>query len=297
MSKALPTLLASALVLALFHCGNPPQPGTPTTPVASDAGTDDASASAPAPAPGPSAAAAPTADAGPPPHPAGPPHWTYDEPWGDLAPEFATCKTGQKQTPIDLSSSTPRAKELAPLAIAYPPFPLSLFNNGHTVQVDASAAQGTLTAEGKKWPLVQFHFHAPSEHTLDGKPQAAEVHFVHKNDKGELAVVGIFFKKGKANTALAAVFDNAPQAVSKEPKPVAGATLDLASLVPAKAAYYTYAGSLTTPPCSEGVTWYVLAQPQEASDAQLAKLTAAIGSKNARAVQPVNGRTIRAFKP
>jgi len=226
-----------SLMLGLANCGGESQrPNTPDTVSAPDAG------------------AQPTAKT--------PPHWTYDEAWGDLAPEFATCKTGQKQTPIDLASSTPAAKELAPLVVAYPPFPLSIFNNGHTVQVDAAAAGGTLTAEGKKWPLVQFHFHAPSEHTLNGKTFPAELHFVHKNDKGELAVVGILLEVGTPNTALASVFDNAPVTASKGPTAVPSATLDLSALFPAKAAYYTYAGSLTTPPCSEGVTWYVLASPR-----------------------------------
>jgi carbonic anhydrase len=237
------------------------------------------------------------ADAGSP-H-AGPPHWGYDAPegWGDLSADWAACKTGRSQTPIDLSTKAARGQALKPLAVHYAPLPLQIFNNGHTVQVKSTAAS-TLVAGGQTWDLLQFHFHAPSEHTLDGKAYDAELHLVHKSEaRSDLTVVGVFLKAGKANAPLAAVFDHAPKDVSSEPRAIANATVDLNPLLPAKAAYYTYPGSLTVPPCSENVTWYVLAQPVEISADQLQKLIEALGTRTARPVQPLNGRTVQAFRP
>jgi carbonic anhydrase len=256
------------------------------------------------PIPAPPAKAPAEADAGaahaPGAH-AGPPHWAYEgeggpEHWGDLSSDFAACKTGTKQTPIDLSTKSEKGKDLKPLAFAYAPIPLQILNNGHTVQV-ANTSTSSLTNAAGKWNLAQFHMHASSEHTVDGKSFDMELHLVHKNDKGELLVVGVFLKKGKENKALAAVFDNAPSEVSKEPKAISGAKIDLASLLPAKAAYYTYTGSLTTPPCSEGVNWFVLAAPAEVSDAQIAKFKAVTHGPTNRPVQPAQGRTVVQFKP
>jgi carbonic anhydrase len=161
-----------------------------------------------------------------------------------------------------------------------------------------STVASTLVAGGQTWNLLQFHFHTPSEHTLDGKAYDAELHLVHKSEAGtDLAVAGVFLKVGRANAPLAAVFDHAPKDVSSEPRPIANTMVDLTPLLPAKAAYYTYPGSLSVPPCSENVTWYVLAQPVEVSADQLQKLVEAIGAKTARPVQPLNGRAVQAFRP
>jgi carbonic anhydrase len=278
--------LALSLTGFVAGCGEPP-PQPPPQPTAA--------ASSPPLAP----TAAPSAE---PPKPekeanAGPPHWTYGgeegpAKWGDLAPEYATCKTGASQMPIDFVTKKIEVdRALTPLAFDYRALPLQIFNNGHTVQV-ASTRPASVTVGGEVWKLAQFHFHSPSEHTVDGKATDLEVHFVHKNDKGEILVVGLFLNKGKENKRLAAVFDNAPAEVGKEPRPVDGVEVDIAGLVPPKARYYTYTGSLTTPPCTEGVRWIVLAPIGEASEAQIKKLRDATHGDTNRPVQPLGARQV-----
>jgi carbonic anhydrase len=277
-------------------CGGDPSPSPQVAPAAPPPVASTAIAPPAASDAVPASATAQT-DAGP--AHAGPPHWGYDAPegWGDLSADWATCKTGRNQTPIDLSTKTARAQALKPLAFHYAALPLQIFNNGHTVQVK-NTASSTLVAGGQTWDLLQFHFHAPSEHTIDGKAYDAELHLVHKSEAGsDLAVVGVFLKTGKASAPLAAVFDHAPKDVSTEPRAIANTSVDLTPLLPAKGAYYTYPGSLSVPPCSENVTWYVLAQPVEVSPEQLQKLVDALGAKTARPVQPLNGRTVQAFRP
>jgi carbonic anhydrase len=228
---------------------------------------------------------------------AGPPHWTYSGAegaahWGDLGPDYAACKTGTNQSPIDLVTAAAQLdKALLPLEMSYPALPLHLFNNGHTVQV-SNTVEALMKAGGDTWKLVQFHLHSPSEHRVDGKALDLEIHLVHKNDKGALSVVGLLFKKGKENKALAPVLDHAPAEVSKEPRPVDGVKVDLKALVPAKARYYAYDGSLTTPPCSEGVRWYVLAPIGELSDAQLQKFRGAVHGDTSRPVLPLGARKV-----
>lgn len=274
-------------------CGGETPPAE--TPL-STSSTSDASASVPAPlstvAPVPVIIDASVAAAEPPAHVA----WGYTgdgspDKWGDLEPNFALCKDGKAQTPIDISSKVAKSPTLKGLVFQYPVIPLTLFNNGHTVQVP-NPGPGSVTEGPNHWNLLQFHFHAPSEHTVDGKPFDAEVHFVHKNDKGELAVVGILVKTGKENAALKAVFANAPSEIGTEPKPVVGATINLKAILPAKPGYFTYNGSLTVPPCSEGVTWFLLKTPIEASAQQIAKLHEVTHGDTNRPLQPLNGREV-----
>jgi carbonic anhydrase len=255
-------------------------------------------ASAPAAAPSASVAApapAPAAPPEPPPHVA----WGYTgdgapDKWGDLEPDFSLCKTGKAQTPIDLPSKAAKGPALKGLVFQYPSIPLSIFNNGHTVQVP-SGGSGALVDGADKWNLLQFHLHSPSEHTVDGKRYDAELHFVHSNAKGELAVVGVFLRKGKENKALKAVFDNAPADVGTDPKPVAGAKVDLKAILPAQTGYFTYGGSLTVPPCGEGVKWFVLKTPIEVSAEQIAKFREVTHGDTSRPVQPLDDRTVLQF--
>lgn len=224
------------------------------------------------------------------------PHWSYEGPagpahWGDLEEKFAACKSGMSQSPIDLKDTT--AAALENLKTDYKESALTLLNNGHTIQVNY-AAGSTLTVDGKTFQLAQFHFHGPSEHLIGGKPAPIEVHLVHKNDKGELAVVGVMIKEGKENKLLASIIKNMPKEKNKE-KAVAGANINAAELIPASPAYFHYSGSLTTPPCSEGVNWSVMKTPIEASKDQIAKLSKAMGM-NARPVQPVNKRAVMETK-
>jgi carbonic anhydrase len=290
------TVLLSFLLGLSFASGacggeTPPAESPPST-----SATPDASASVGAPAPtdtsSPAAIDAGAVAAEPPALVA----WGYTgdgtpDKWGDLKPNFALCKNGKAQTPIDISSKVAKSPTLKGLVFQYPTIPLTIFNNGHTVQVPNPGAASV--AEGqKKWNLLQFHFHAPSEHTVDGKQYDAEVHFVHANDKGELAVVAVFVKKGKENAALKAVFDNAPSDIGTDPKPIAGATVDLNAILPPKPGYFTYDGSLSVPPCSEGVTWFVLKAPIEASAEQIAKFHEVTHGDTDRPVQPLNGRKV-----
>jgi carbonic anhydrase len=227
-----------------------------------------------------------------------PAHWSYDDPnnWGHLSPEWAACSTGRTQSPIDISTRVEKDKALKPLSFSYEPLPLRLMNDGHLIEVE-NTTTSTLTAAGRKWDLVQFHFHAPSEHTIGGKAFDGELHLVHKDEAGsDLAVVGLFLKKGRENQALAPVFDHAPTMVSTEPRTIDNTKVDLRPLLPANATYYTYHGSLTTPPCTEFVTWFVVAEPVEVSEAQLKSLTDAVGAHTARPVQPLNGRAVQAYR-
>jgi carbonic anhydrase len=282
-------LSSLALPLAIACGGGTPASNTPTTPAS-------ASASSAAPIASETASAAPSASAAPKPL-----HWTYEGEegpahWGDLSAEFAACKTGTSQTPIDLvTKKAEAAKKPAPLAFGYAKMPLKLKNNGHTVQVDAPDG-ATLTAAGDSWSLVQFHFHTPSEHSVDGKLADGEIHFVHKNAKGQLAVVGVMLKKGKENKALAPVWDAMPTEVTKDAKAIEGKTVDVSPLLSTKGGYYTYAGSLTTPPCSEGVTWIVLATPVEISPEQIKKFHEATHGDTNRPVQPLGSRVVTFVK-
>lgn len=227
-------------------------------------------------------------------------HWTYEgaegpEHWGDLDPAWKLCKTGTGQTPIDLTKSVHADVSLTPLVFAYQPIPLKILNNGHTIQVE-DTTDSSLAGPDGKWKLLQFHAHASSEHTVDKKSFALEIHFVHKNDKGNLAVVGVLFDVGKENAALAPYFDHAPK--EKGPaKLVEGKSLDLGKLFGPQAAYYHYQGSLTTPPCTEGVEWFVLQEVQQISAAQLAKFTETEHGPTHRPVQALGKRALAAFKP
>jgi carbonic anhydrase len=231
------------------------------------------------------------------------PHWTYaghegPAAWGSLSPEWSACKTGTKQAPIDLPSVAP-ASGPAALAFAYQPIPVLLRNNGHTLQADNSTPAHLLVGAppGERYELLQLHFHSPSEHTVDGAFFAMEMHLVHKNAAGALAVVGVLFKLGAENPALAALWQNAPAEPNKEPKRVEGPPLDLAALLPQKPAYHAYAGSLTTPPCTEGVSWYVLSPPLEVSEAQVFRFRELMHGPTNRPVQPRHERAVTRAAP
>lgn len=222
---------------------------------------------------------------------AGPAHFEYTgedgpEHWGDLSAAYATCKTGQAQSPIDIGTTTP--KDLPNLVPAYVAGALAAVNNGHTIQVNVPSGS-KLNVEGVDYPLLQFHFHHPSEHTVNGVAFPLEMHLVHKAADGSLAVVGVLIKSGAENAPLKPLF-------SALPATAAGTlnTADLinpADLLPADKTYFKYAGSLTTPPCSEGVKWHVLKNPVEMSDAQLNAFSG-IFSLNARPVQSLNAREL-----
>lgn len=220
------------------------------------------------------------------------PHWTYEGEagpghWAEISNEFESCKIGKSQSPIDITGK--EKSEKRPLTIDYKDTPLKIINNGHTIQVNY-APGSTVTIDGNIYQLAQFHFHSPSEHTAKGKHYAMEAHIVHKSADGKLAVIGINMKEGKENPFIKTIWDNLPDKVNEE-KTVSGVTVNAMSLLPKIYPYYYYSGSLTTPPCSEGVSWNVLENTIEVSKAQVKKFASLIG-KNARPVQPLNERKV-----
>lgn len=220
-------------------------------------------------------------------------HWGYDGDqgpanWGALSPDFALCADGSAQSPIDIHDAS--ALDLVDIEFHYSDTAGAIINNGHTIQVDV-AAGSAIIYNGIRYDLLQFHFHAPSEHTIDGEAAPMEIHFVHRDaNSGALAVVGVMFTEGAAdNDAYAAVFE-AMTAEAGEPQALSS-PLTLGALLPETRAYYTYQGSLTTPPCSEIVRWLLLDTPVELSAGQIAAYTA-IYDGNARPVQPLGKRDL-----
>jgi carbonic anhydrase len=213
-------------------------------------------------------------------------HWSYE---GDEGPAHwgGLCSSGKNQSPIDLHGAV--AAKLAPLSFKYESLAQDVLNNGHTVQV-TYAPGSTLAVDSHPYQLKQFHFHAPSENLLDGKHFPLEAHFVHADADGNLAVVAVFFEAGAANVALEKLGKDLPlRAGDKHNLDV---KLAAAELMPKTREYYRFSGSLTTPPCSEGVNWLVLKHPVTASEKQIEQLHAAMGHDNARPVQPLNARII-----
>ncbi|WP_206057755.1 carbonic anhydrase [Nissabacter sp. SGAir0207] len=220
------------------------------------------------------------------------PHWGYEGEgapahWGTLSQDFSLCEYGKNQSPIDIHDALKAHPR--PLKVSYPKAPESMVNNGHTLQI--SVPEGNkVTLDGEAFRLQQFHFHAPSENTLNGESFPMEMHLVHKDADGEMAVVAVMFKLGKANPVLEALWQQMPQQVDQ---PVAlTKALDLNGLLPHSLTHYRFSGSLTTPPCSEGVRWLVLKQPQTLSEAQLEKFKQLMHHNNNRPVQPLHGRVV-----
>ena len=221
----------------------------------------------------------------------GVPHWSYDgegapERWAELSPEYAACGLGKEQSPIDLHGAIPAA--MPDPAPSWTPIPLKVLNNGHTIQVDGTGG-GSLMLDGQAYDLLQFHFHHPSEHLVEGRAAALEAHFVHKSTSGGLAVLGVMIVEGSANPVLEAIWAMMPSKGGETAsKP---GSLDFSPLLPADPTTYRYAGSLTTPPCSEVVQWVVYRKPITASDAQIQQFSA-LFSNNARPVQPLGRRKL-----
>lgn len=219
-------------------------------------------------------------------------HWTYDGAsgpgnWGDLSADYSACKSGRMQSPIDFRGGFAAKPE--PIEFDYHLTPLRIVNNGHTIQVNYAPGSG-ITIGGKRYELLQFHFHSPSEHTIDAKQSAMELHFVHKAHDGELAVVSVMMNIGDANLALSEIWPHIPAQAGAE-KLVPGVLINGRDLLPAGRDYYRYMGSLTTPPCSEGVNWHVMVEPVSVDSRQVASFLSVIG-ENARPVQPQYSRLI-----
>jgi carbonic anhydrase len=219
-------------------------------------------------------------------------HWTYEgesgpAAWGAINPEWAACSEGVQQSPINLTGAD--LSDLADPVLSYQPVALQLLNNGHTVQA-AIAAGNTLEVDGVTYEMLQFHLHSPSEHSVDGALTPLEIHFVHQSQDGVLAVLGVMVQEGAFNPAYEAVMSSLPASEGETVAPE-GVLIDITGLLPAERTTYRYQGSLTTPPCSEGVQWMVLTTPVEMSAEQIAAFSALYPVSN-RPVQPLNERTL-----
>jgi carbonic anhydrase len=225
------------------------------------------------------------------------PEWSYEgvtgpSHWGELSSAFRECSSGREESPIDLPDPSAVAGR-APV-LQYDRVTLSLLNNGHTVE-DFVPPGNVLRVGGApddRFELREIHFHSPSEHSFLGRKFDAELHLVHTNRAGDVAVVAIFLVKGQASDVLAPLVDHLPRVVTRDPLRVADATLALSRLVPAHAKILAYRGSLTTPPCTEGVRWFVVEEPLEVSEAQLAALHGALHGPTNRPIQALHGRRV-----
>lgn len=220
------------------------------------------------------------------------PHWSYSgekgqEHWGELSEEYATCENGREQSPIDIKA--PTQARFSPPVLNYNATGGTAMDNGHTLKVSFELGS-SIQLDGLLYRLVELHFHATSEHTLEGTKYPAELHFVHKTFDGHVAVIGVLLERGtKPDAAWGSVIDalaSAPAVGGAEVK-----KLQLQQIMPRDMEVYRYQGSLTTPPCSEGVKWSLVTEPVKVSAKQLAKLTKRY-SANSRAVQPQNEREV-----
>jgi len=219
-------------------------------------------------------------------------HWDYSvahgpEHWGDLDPQYALCKNGHHQSPIDIRN--PKKADLPPIQFNYRTSPLHIIDNGHTIMVNYGSGS-FISVGGKKYALKQFHFHRPSEERINGKGYEMVVHLVHADDEGNLAVVAVLLQQGKDNALLHELWNDLPEEKEKE-EVLNNVKIDAAGLLPTDRGYYTFPGSLTTPPCSENVTWFVLKHPVTISSAEVEQF-AKLYRHDARPTQPLYDRVV-----
>jgi carbonic anhydrase len=219
-------------------------------------------------------------------------HWDYKgdagpESWGKLKPEFAQCSTGARQSPIDIRDGI--KVQLDAVQIDYKPSGFRVVDNGHTVQVNVEGGN-SIEVIGRRYDLVQFHFHRPSEERINGRLFDMVAHLVHKDMEGRLAVIAVLLDRGSAHPIIQTIWNNLP--LEKGEEVAARAVLDLNALLPADRRYYTYMGSLTTPPCSEGVLWMVMKNPVTISAEQIG-IFSRLYPMNARPIQSASGRLIK----
>jgi carbonic anhydrase len=219
-------------------------------------------------------------------------HWGYGgaggpEQWGDMKAEFSACNTGSRQSPIDIRSGI--RVDLEPIQFDYRASGFSVIDTGHTVQVNIEGGN-SIEVQGRRYDLLQFHFHRPSEERINGRQFDMVAHLVHKDPEGRLAVVAVLLDRGSANSLVQTVWNNLP--LEKNSEVSVRGTLDLNHLLPADRRYFTYMGSLTTPPCSEGVLWMVMQQPVPITTDQVGVFSR-LYPMNARPVQSAAGRLIK----
>ena len=219
-------------------------------------------------------------------------HWTYSghsgpEHWGSLSDQFSTCGTGVNQSPINLTAFV--EGELPAIEFSYDAIATTIVNNGHTVQANFPKGS-SITVDDMEFNLLQCHFHSPSENNIDGKSFPMEGHCVHATDDGKLAVVAIMYEVGQADKGIGGLWANMPRHAGDKHK--ISATVNASDVLPKSKDYYRFNGSLTTPPCTEGVRWFVLKDTVTISADQLKAFQGALHEPNNRPVQPVNSRII-----
>jgi len=219
-------------------------------------------------------------------------HWSYEGDsgpanWSKINVDWAKCGNGSRQSPIDIRDGM--KVELEQISFDYHPSSFNVVDNGHTVQVGVSGGN-YLTVQNRMFELQQFHFHRPSEERINGKAFEMVVHLVHRDAEGRLAVLALLLERGAPQATIQTVWNNLPLEKFETMQP--SILLDPAEMLPARRDYYTYMGSMTEPPCSEGVLWMVMKQPVQASAAQMA-LFSRLYPLNARPIQPANGRIIK----
>ena len=223
------------------------------------------------------------------------PHWSYNgetgaEHWGDLSPTFSTCKTGKNQSPININSDVVEA-DLAAIQFKYTMLTADkIVNTGHSIQVNMWSG-GSITVDNQVFALKQFHFHTPSENTINGKHAPLEAHFVHLNKAGDIAVVAMLFEPGASDRTLAALIQSLPTESGQSNKLASNALKNMEGEFKSSD-YFRFNGSLTTPPCTEGVRWIVMRKPMSISDSQLLAFQKALKQPNNRPVQPLNARIV-----
>jgi carbonic anhydrase len=222
--------------------------------------------------------------------------WSYEgakgpSHWGELDPDYAACAAGHEQSPIDIAGTAKTA--LPSVRLEYRNGPVRLINNGYTaVRVNYPPGNGNFLVVGDtRYELTQFHFHHPSEEYLHGKPYAMAAHFMHASSNGRVAGVAVLLEAGAANATIQRLWDHMPRSPGAEHE-IAGLEIDPAGLLPREFGYFTYPGSQTAPPCTEGVTWIVLKTPVEVSAAEIDAF-AKLYPHDVRPIQPLNGRVVK----
>ena len=228
------------------------------------------------------------------PAPPAPVEWGYGTDngpavWASLKPGYSLCGSGTEQSPIDLGGATPA--DLPDLHFEYRDVPLEVFADGRSAGA-TFPRNSFIEVNGTIFDLEEMHFHLPGEHRVDGRSFPAEMHFVHRNGYGDLAVIGVLLAEGAELEALEPLVEHLPSAKSRTSTPIADDRLDLPGLLPEERLDFRYAGSLTTPPCTEKVRWYVLQVPVEASSTQLATLRELVQGNNSRPPRDLHGRTV-----
>lgn len=219
-------------------------------------------------------------------------HWSYDgnegpSHWGDLSPDYVPCKTGHRQSPIDIRDA--KKTELPAIQFDYKDSPLHIIDNGHTIMINYGGGSSIRVGE-KQYALKQFHFHRPSEEMINGTSYDMVVHLVHADEAGNLAVVAVLLQQGADNTLVRELWNDLPKEKEKESL-LDTVHINAADLLPSDRGYYTFTGSLTTPPCSENVTWFVLKHPVTVTSAEIERFSN-LYRHDARPTQPLYGRVV-----